>query len=151
LTDQGRRGPAWSSWGLSILLQLAQVLACHRRIALAERLFRLQPEQLGDAGQSLWRALELGEKAEVESVQRHRDTVELPAGPVLVEGELDRVAERFEEVAGRGGVGDLDLGLLADLDVVLETGRPLGRDDAVMAPIEDPQAEADLALGGHRE
>jgi len=74
-------------------LGFAKVIAGHRRIALADRLLRVQPELLGRGRKRLRRPFELDEEAEVEGVESDRDAVDQPAGAVLVEDELDPVAE----------------------------------------------------------
>src|SRR5579859_6744651 len=143
LTVHGR----WAGWGLIIgrsslgvggnLLGFAEVVAGHGRVALADCLLGVEAQVLGRLRQLGGRALDLHEEAEVEGVEGHRHAAQAPARAVLREHELDAVAEGLEEVARRGRVGDLDLGLLPDLDAVLEGGRPLGRQDPRLAGVED--------------
>src|SRR6202163_1948557 len=124
-----------------LLLVGSQVLASQDRVALAQRVIRIQSKASGHLRQDRHRALELDEPSELQYVERDGDAAEQPHGAVLGVGPCDLKPELHKKVEARVRVRDFDLRLLADLDPTLELGRALRRKHATRPTVKyaEPQ------------
>src|SRR3954451_22331269 len=102
---------------------LLEVVLIEAQIGAALRLRRIEAAALGHGLRAV--PLELGEVADRRVVERDRHAAELPLLPHLLVAAHDGIAEVLEQGPRLLGVLDLDLPLLAHLDVPLDAHRSL--------------------------
>src|SRR5438552_14542038 len=121
------------------------VLAGHDRVAVPQCVDGVEAEAPRHLRQHLRRALELDKPSEVEHVERDRDSVEHPVRTPLRVGPADPEPELLQKVQRRVNVGDVNLGLLADLDASFEGRRTLCGEDAAWAAVEHAKPQRRVA------